>query len=559
MAAVTLPTGQKEGIWSLVIEPPIVHRGDFHGGGVLADIPGLSSWVGFSLAQPDTVQIYPFNYPNDPIPFNLELFKDQGNQATRSIWGPTLVTPGQNYTTPLLDAGFYIALANSTAGKDFFGLSLLSPNLFGGVSGGWLDSVTGVGFAAFDIPIPRKVTFKLLFGSNYGELGSEQPHLEVYYQKADGTRDLTWSAPKSTPTDTPTDDQPTEEDKQTLGISVVPVVDPETDLGVIATHDNGEIVGIFGIKDSEGRLTSIERIVVSSQEPNKSMEIVLDENYLPRSLKFPDNSRLDLDEYTNDGATVTYYDPDGNESGQTTLTLPMDEVNDAIGKLKGYFNSPLPTQNNPIPSSSSDPILWENSICVDVVNLFYDAIDNLVWGAFQLVSAYSCAASVTTAFLTGGMATPIAIWACGSVILNGIDKMADAISKGNSPLKKGNQINDVASTAFNCITKRWVDCLQGLAPHVINQALKNSKEMAQEICEKDQPQYEEGYCHGFAEFCEASNGVKGIYKNSCSCNISDIGHPALCEHGENPCGVYYHDHCWAGGHMCLDVGKEWPR
>jgi len=79
-----------------------------------------------------------------------------------------------------------------------------------------------------------------------------------------------------------------------------------------------------------------------------------------------------------------------------------------------------------------------------------------------------------------------------------------------------------------------------------------------QVQKKSQSSSHSPYCYGFAEFCKSVGGVQGIYKDSCSCNTSNIGHPALCEPGENPCGAYYHDHCLAGGHMCLDVGKKWP-
>jgi von Willebrand factor type D domain len=193
IAVVTLPPNQREGVWSLIIDPPTTHLGSFHGGGVLKESGTVPSWVAFSLAQAGVVYIDPFNYPHDPVPFRLELMKEQDNKQYQSVWGPTLVNPGQRYTTTSLEPGFYVAVANSTGQKDFFGLSLWNSTLFGGVSGGWLDSQTGVGFAAFDITQPRTVNFKLWFGQIYGDLGVERLNLEIYYQKADGTRELYWS------------------------------------------------------------------------------------------------------------------------------------------------------------------------------------------------------------------------------------------------------------------------------------------------------------------------------------------------------------------------------
>ena len=197
IAVVTLPPNQREGVWSLIIDPPTAHLGSFHGGGVLKENGTVPSWVAFSLAQAGVVYIDPFNYPNDPVPFRLELMKEQENKQYQSVWGPTLVNPGQRYTTTSLEPGFYVAVANSTGSKDFFGLSLWNPTLFGGVSGGWLDSQTGIGLAAFDITRPQTVNFKLWFGQIYGDLGTGQPHFQIYYQDEEGTRTLYWSVPQS--------------------------------------------------------------------------------------------------------------------------------------------------------------------------------------------------------------------------------------------------------------------------------------------------------------------------------------------------------------------------
>lgn len=194
IAVISLPRGGKEGVCSLILNSPTIHRGSFHGGGVLKEGNTIPSWVAFSLAQPDVVSIDPFNYPNDPVPFGLELLKEQGNDQYQTVWGPTLVSPGQRYTTTPLEPGFYIALASSITGaRDLYGLSLWSSSLFGGVSGGFLDSQTGFEFVAFDVAQPQKVNLKLWFGNIYGESGASQPNLEIYYQYQDGTRELFWS------------------------------------------------------------------------------------------------------------------------------------------------------------------------------------------------------------------------------------------------------------------------------------------------------------------------------------------------------------------------------
>jgi len=87
--------------------------------------------------------------------------------------------------------------------------------LFGGVSGGWLDS-NNVGWGGFYMIQPRNINFKVQFGNFFGEMGVGLPNVQIYYQKSDGTQELKWS---SQTTSVPT---------TTSSVIITIVTDPQT-------------------------------------------------------------------------------------------------------------------------------------------------------------------------------------------------------------------------------------------------------------------------------------------------------------------------------------------
>jgi len=198
LAIVTLPSGQPEGVWSLILNPSRIfprYLNGFWAGSVLKEQQELPNWVGFSLLQRESIDVTPYQWIGDGSPLTVQIHEDKGRTALQSVYGPTLMNPGQTYTTPPLNPGFYIAdfLSQLDSPRTYQGLALEGNSLYGGVVGGYLDSFTGAGYGAFLIDSPTVVDFLLLFGETFGELGSAQPYLEVYYQHEDGTRKLSWS------------------------------------------------------------------------------------------------------------------------------------------------------------------------------------------------------------------------------------------------------------------------------------------------------------------------------------------------------------------------------
>jgi len=314
IAAVKLPPGQPEGLWSLIINPPSVHRGSFHGGGLLEKTGTIPSWLGFSLAQSGMVSIEPFNYSDNSVPFYLKLMKTQMNNQHQLVWGPELVYQDQTYLTPSLQPGFYLAETRSIEQRqDFFGLSVSNPSLFGGVSGSWLDSQTGVGFAAFDITRPQEVIFNLWFGQSYGNLGAEKPYLKLYYQEQDGTRILYWPSSESA------EDADLTKDIKDLeylpGSEKLYILQDGLQVNVLVNDELVRHISLRGMSNPQGMaLDNQENLYVADTDNHRIVKLAAEGDYQPDPLIFPDGS----------------FGIQGAENGQ--FQAPEDVV---IGRVKG--------------------------------------------------------------------------------------------------------------------------------------------------------------------------------------------------------------------------------
>lgn len=216
IAVVTLPNGQADGMWSLTINPgqfsPQYLNG-FWAGSILKERGELPSWIAFSLSRTTPINVTPYDWISDGSPLTVQIDKDMGGGQRMLVYGPTLMTQDQTYTTPPFNPGFYITsfLSQPDSIRTYRGLALEGHGLFGGVVGGYLDSFSGVGYSAFIIRSPQTIEFLLSYGDNFANLGASQPYLEIYYQHEDGTRELSWSgsAPSSGSTEDSTDTEGT--------------------------------------------------------------------------------------------------------------------------------------------------------------------------------------------------------------------------------------------------------------------------------------------------------------------------------------------------------------
>ncbi|MEK8019462.1 MAG: hypothetical protein VSS75_021525, partial [Candidatus Parabeggiatoa sp.] len=197
----SLPKEGREGFWSLSVDTAdIFYEGGFNGGTVLKENGEYPSWVAFSVHQTESVKVIANEYSGQVSQFTIRIEKVWPDGQRLLIDEPKLTRSGQWYFTRPLPPGFYVAVVSSEAGspRGRIGLSFGGQRLFGGVSGGWIDSATGSsgeGFASFIVASPQEVDLNLWFGQSYGNLGSGQPQLDVYYKNQDGSRTHYWSAP----------------------------------------------------------------------------------------------------------------------------------------------------------------------------------------------------------------------------------------------------------------------------------------------------------------------------------------------------------------------------
>ncbi len=202
-----LPTDQLPGVWSLLVdtmshaplrsrEQAIPYPGGWYGGVVLRE-NGLSpSWVGFSLAKSEAVEITATDFLKNLPAFTLEVVKKVGTDRWQSVFKQESVAPEQVYTTPTLARGFYAVVVTGTAlsPRGRLGFYVNGKSLYGAVTGGWIDHLDG-GYSAFFVQSAQKTAdLKLLFCDSYGEAGAGQPAVQMLYVKEDGTKEVFWKA-----------------------------------------------------------------------------------------------------------------------------------------------------------------------------------------------------------------------------------------------------------------------------------------------------------------------------------------------------------------------------
>jgi len=204
--AVTLPAGQKEGLYNLLIDPSVpyaqapfvTHANGFHGGGLLREGGQTPSWVGFSIVQFEPINLTVYNHSN-ATPLDLILTNSSSQEQRLLKFGPILATHAQTYTVPALEPGFYTASVSGQPSlpKTAYSISVGGNSVFGGISGGWLDS-NNVGWGGFYATQPRTVNLRVQFANSFGEMGAGLPIVQIYRQKIDETQELYWQSTSST-------------------------------------------------------------------------------------------------------------------------------------------------------------------------------------------------------------------------------------------------------------------------------------------------------------------------------------------------------------------------
>ncbi len=190
--AVTLPAGQKEGLYNLLIDPSVpyaqapfvTHANGFHGGGLLREGGQTPSWVGFSLAQFEPINLTVYNHSN-ASPLDLILTNSSNQQQKLLKFGTVLTANAQTYTLPALEPGFYTASISGQPSlpKTAYSISIGGNSLFGGVNGGWLDE-NNVGWGGFYMLQPRTVNLKVQFANSFEILGIVKPIIQIFLENS---------------------------------------------------------------------------------------------------------------------------------------------------------------------------------------------------------------------------------------------------------------------------------------------------------------------------------------------------------------------------------------
>jgi len=153
----------------------------------------------------------------------------------------------------------------------------------------------------------------------------------------------------------------------------------------------------------------------------------------------------------------------------------------------------------------------------------------LVWGVSQILSIVSCGAATAEAVLTGGLAIPLAYWACGSVVLNGIAKLEESIKKNDgscggstgtcpiggegSCLQHLNNANSILLDVQSCFAPPNVsECAQAVGLRLVDEGVKSLLD-PEKICSK--PTNNTEYCYGLRDLCR-SYGTE-LHPGLCFC------------------------------------------
>ncbi len=248
-----------------------------------------------------------------------------------------------------------------------------------------------------------------------------------------------------------------------------------------------ETLALFGDKNEQGQLMNITKtVLVSNSAPCKAVQINfgnIGNDYLPTSIEFPDGTTMEVEEYKRSDpsvpesliteASVKITEPDGNIIYDDIILPDPEKFNKAKIIVDDY------PEDQRRRNDSQNGVL-----CMEVMDEFLKATDNLVWGVSQLASVFACGAAATTAVLSGGIAVPLAVWACGSVVLNGLDKIADVATGGNSPLETVNDLNSIGGTLFSCATGDVGGCGLGIANGIYGLLRDSGVLSPQSLCDE---------------------------------------------------------------------------
>jgi len=400
-------------------------------------------------------------------------------------------------------------------------------------------------------PFKRNVTLTSEISVDIGSLLLDTvknvSYIFIGYRLADGS--IIYSSTPIVVTNTPSNSTSSSDP-----ILLSHVTTPKTALGLIAANGK-ESIGIFGQKDSQGRLITIDRISLTSlTDSSKSVVITLDANHLPRTMETSDGYNVQFGDYSSNGVTGTIQRPDGIVESQSFLPIPYDDIMKAVDTIQQYEGSPQPTESSDIPSSSGTGSST-SSDCKKKVGELCRQVENLVWGVSQIVSIVACGAAGASAVVSGGIAVPLAIWACGSVVLNGIAKLEEPIKRGScdggstgtcpiggegSCLQHLNNANSMLSDVQACAAPPSVSgCAQAVGLRLVGEGVKSLLD-PEKVCVSEGVGCENNstlfnWCYGYY----GSFGTTLSNQDKCRCDI-DSEDKQLTTRFREECSTIYH-------------------
>jgi len=212
------------------------------------------------------------------------------------------------------------------------------------------------------------------------------------------------------------------------------ITDTRTSIGhVVIDEGKQEVLGISGVKDSSGKLTSLTGVTLASAtDKNRWTNLTLDPaTRLPKTIDFPDGTQIRFANYTG-----------------TTVELSSYNANGKL--LKGPVIQPFD-------SSSLKNLRDDNS----------KLLDNLIWAGSQAFATAMLAAEVSAVVAGVSVVAPeLLIFAGASIVVSGILKMAEAAYPDDPIVRFANNTFGDISTVIDCATGSVGGCLIGLGTKV---------------------------------------------------------------------------------------------
>ncbi|MEM9301032.1 MAG: hypothetical protein AAGE01_02920 [Pseudomonadota bacterium] len=176
-----LPDGAPPGAWGVTLfdEP----AGAVSAGAVLPPGGAVPGFFSFGIATAEDVAVTVFEYSGSVDTLDLVLERIVDGSRVRIVEAPA--TPSGGGFSASLEPGLYVLVVSNGAGapRAQFGATIAASSLQRGFSfGGWMDDVGVGGFTtAFG---STTIRFDLVYGSNYGEVGAEEPEVAVLWDES---------------------------------------------------------------------------------------------------------------------------------------------------------------------------------------------------------------------------------------------------------------------------------------------------------------------------------------------------------------------------------------